>query len=117
MDTLKSADVIIADFPGVTGIKRRPAVVISTMDYHTTVGDVILGAVTTNLTIATTPTDHLIADWAGAGLRRPSAFEFPCNTSTEQSLSSHWVPIIFRLAKGAGMHPQSNISMNTLGFN
>ena len=44
MDTLKSADVIIADFPGVTGIKRRPAVVISTADYHTTVGDVILGA-------------------------------------------------------------------------
>ena len=24
MDTLKSGDVIIADFPGVTGIKRRP---------------------------------------------------------------------------------------------
>lgn len=62
MDTLKSADVIIADFPGVTDIKRRPAVVISTADYHTTVGDVILGAVTTNLIIATTPTDHLIVD-------------------------------------------------------
>lgn len=74
MDTLKSADVIIADFPGVTGVKRRPAVVISTPDYHITVGDVILGAVTTNLTIATPPTDHLIADWAEAGLRRPSAF-------------------------------------------
>ena len=74
MDTLKSADVIIADFPGVTGIKRRPAVVISTADYHTTVGDVILGAVTTNLIIATTPTDHLIVDWTEAGLRRPSAF-------------------------------------------
>ena len=74
MDSLKSADVIIADFPGVTGVKRRPAVVLSTVDYHTTVRDVILGAVTTNLTIATTPTDHLIADWAEAGLRRPSAF-------------------------------------------
>ena len=32
-----------------------------------------LGAVTTN-TAATTPTDYLIADWATAGLRRPSAF-------------------------------------------
>ena len=74
MDTLKSADVIIADFPGVTGVKRRPAVVISTVDYHTAVRDVILGAVTTNLAIATTPTDHLIADWTEAGLRRPSAF-------------------------------------------
>ena len=37
MVLLKFADVIIADFPGVTGIKRRPAVVISTADYHTTV--------------------------------------------------------------------------------
>ena len=74
MDTLKSEDVIIADFPGVTGIKRRPAVVISTTEYHIALEDVILGAITTNLTIATTPTDHLIADWAAAGLRRPSAF-------------------------------------------
>ena len=74
MDTLKPGDVVIADFPGVTGVKRRPAVVISTVDYHTSLRDVILGAVTTNLTIATAPTDHLIANWAEAGLRRPSAF-------------------------------------------
>jgi mRNA interferase MazF len=74
MDTLKSGDVVIADFPGVTGVKRRPAVVISTVDYHTIHRDVILGAVTTNLAIATTPTDHLIANWTEAGLRRPSAF-------------------------------------------
>ena len=74
MDTLKPGDVVIADFPGVIGVKRRPAVVISTVDYHTTLRDVILGAVTTNLTIATTPTDHLIANWTEAGLRRSSAF-------------------------------------------
>ena len=36
MDTLKPGDVVIADFPGVTGVKRRPAVVSSTVDYHTT---------------------------------------------------------------------------------
>ena len=46
MDSLKPADVIIADFPDVTDVKRRPAVIISTVDYYTTVGDVILGAVT-----------------------------------------------------------------------
>ena len=74
MDPLKPGDVVIADFPGVTSVKRRPAVVISTVDYHTSLRDVILGAVTTNLTIATAPTDHLIANWAEAGLRRPSAF-------------------------------------------
>ena len=74
MAPLKPADVIIADFPGVTRTKRRPAVVISTVEYHTALEDVILGAVTTNLSIATTPTDYLITDWTAAGLRRPSAF-------------------------------------------
>ncbi len=56
------------------GVKRRPAVVLSTLDYHAFHRDVILGAITTNLGVATTLTDHLIADWATAGLRKPSAF-------------------------------------------
>ncbi len=30
MATLKPGDVVVADFPGITGVKRRPAVVIST---------------------------------------------------------------------------------------
>lgn len=74
MDSLKPADVVIADFPGVMGVKRRPAVVLSTVNYHTSLEDVILGAVTTNLTIATKPTDHFLIHWREAGLRRPSAF-------------------------------------------
>ena len=74
MVSVKPADVVIADFPGVTGVKRRPAVVLSTTDYHAFHRDVILGAITTNLAVATTPTDYVIADWAMAGLRRPSAF-------------------------------------------
>ncbi len=74
MVPVKPADVVITDFPGVTGVKRRPAVVLSTIDYHVFHRDVILGAITTNLAVATTPTDHLIADWTMAGLRRPSAF-------------------------------------------
>ena len=74
MVSVKPADVVIADFPGITGVKRRPAVVLSTIDYHTFHRDVILGAITTNLAVSTTPTDHLITDWTVAGLRRPSAF-------------------------------------------
>ena len=74
MDTVKPGDVVIADFPGVTGIKRRPAVVLSTTEYHSTHKDVILGAITTNLLIASTPNDHILNDWSSASLRRPSAF-------------------------------------------
>lgn len=74
MGTVKPGDVVIADFPGATGIKRRPAVVLSTVEYHNTHKDVILGAITTNLQIATTQNDHILSDWLSAGLRRPSAF-------------------------------------------
>lgn len=31
---VKSGDVVTVDFPAVTGIKRRPAVVLSSETYH-----------------------------------------------------------------------------------
>jgi mRNA-degrading endonuclease toxin of MazEF toxin-antitoxin module len=34
MILLKPGDVVVVDFPGVTGIKRRPAVVVSSDVYH-----------------------------------------------------------------------------------
>jgi mRNA interferase MazF len=70
----KSGDVITVDFPGVTGIKRRPAVVVSTEEYHDHRPDVIVGLLTSQTQDATAPTDYLLQDWAMAGLHRPSAF-------------------------------------------
>src|SRR5712692_10123158 len=72
--TLKAGNVVVADFPGITGVKRRPAVVVSTDAYHSHRPDVLLGAITTNLAAATTQMDYALSDWAAAGLRRPSAF-------------------------------------------
>src|SRR5947209_6970467 len=66
--------VVTVDFPGVTGIKRRPAVIVSTVAYHAARPDVILAVVTTQTAGATGPTDYLLQDWAATGLRRPSAF-------------------------------------------
>lgn len=66
-------DVIVVDFPGVTGVKRRPAVVLSSTLYHTARPDVIVGLVTSQ-TIALGPTDCELQDWAAAGLRVPCAF-------------------------------------------
>ena len=71
---LKPGDVVAVDFPGVTGVKRRPAVVISTVEYHTHRPDVIVGILTSQTTSATTPLDYLLQDWSAAGLRRASAF-------------------------------------------
>src|SRR5688572_614904 len=67
-------DVVTVDFAGATGIKRRPAVVVSSDLYHTQRPDLILGSLTTNVAAANSSTDCLLQDWAVAGLRSPSAF-------------------------------------------
>jgi mRNA interferase MazF len=66
-------DVVTVDFPGVTGIKRRPAVILSSVTYNTTRRDVIAGLLTTQTT-ALGVTDYILQDWATAGLRVASVF-------------------------------------------
>jgi mRNA interferase MazF len=67
-------DVVTVDFVGTTGVKRRPAVVVSSPLYHAHRPDLILAVLTSQVTTATAPTDYVLQDWAAAGLRRPSAF-------------------------------------------
>ena len=69
-----SGDVIIVDFPGAQGVKRRPAVVLSTAVYHANRPDVLISLLTSNIVAATTPTDYVLQDWSAAGLKQPSAF-------------------------------------------
>lgn len=64
-------DVVTVNFPGALGVKRRPAVVVSTGTYHKTRPDVILGLLTSRVDGATAPTDYLIHDWSKAGLNSP----------------------------------------------
>ena len=66
-------DVVAIDFPGVTGVKRRPALVVSSPVYHVSRPDVVVCLVTSQ-TIAIGPTDYMLQDWAQAGLRVPSVF-------------------------------------------
>lgn len=66
-------DVVVLDFPGVTGVKRRPTVVISSSAYHASRPDLVVGLITSqNLTPG--PTDYVLQDWSQAGLRIPSVF-------------------------------------------
>lgn len=71
---MRPGDVVTADYPGITGVKRRPAVVVSTDAYHQTRPDVIVGVLTSNTGLATQPSDYLLQDWTSAGLHKPSAF-------------------------------------------
>lgn len=45
--TFNPGDIVTADFPGVTGVKRRPVVVLSSTTYHAIRPDVIVGLITT----------------------------------------------------------------------
>lgn len=71
---LEPGNVVTIDFPGVTGIKRRPAVILSSQIYHQNRPDLIVGLITSQTGAAVGLTDYLIADWLAAGLRVPSAF-------------------------------------------
>ena len=57
----------------MTGIKRRPAVVLSSATYQATRPDVIVGLITTQTTDLGA-TDCTLQDWAVAGLRAASVF-------------------------------------------
>ena len=70
---VQSGNVVTVDFPAVTGIKRRPAVVLSSQTYHANRPDVIVGLLTSqtkNLGV----TDYVLQDWQISGLRVPSIF-------------------------------------------
>lgn len=69
----KPGDIVTVDFPGVTGIKRRPAVVLSSATYHAIRPDTIVGLITTQ-TSGLGATDYELQDWAAAGLRVASVF-------------------------------------------
>jgi mRNA interferase MazF len=71
--TYSAGDIVTVDFPGITGIKRRPAVVLSSEVYHSLQPDVIVGLITTQTRVQCV-TDYLLQDWASSGLRVASMF-------------------------------------------
>jgi len=69
-----TGDVVWLEFPGAIATKRRPAVVLSSTEYHAARPDVIVGLVTSQVLKAVASTDCILSDWRSAGLRLPSAF-------------------------------------------
>jgi mRNA interferase MazF len=58
-------------FPDESGEKRRPAVVLSTEDYHRSRQEVVIAAITSNVERLLAG-DHRIVGWQEAGLLFPS---------------------------------------------
>jgi mRNA interferase MazF len=53
-------------------VKRRPAIVISSPEYHSSRQDVIVAAVTSNVARGPLVGDHHLAQWRAAGLPKAS---------------------------------------------
>jgi mRNA interferase MazF len=75
---LRPGDIVVGAFPGALTTKTRPAVVLSTEDYHRHRPDVVVGLITAQVLRPLAPTDCVLADWRQAGLHAASYFRlFP----------------------------------------
>jgi len=59
---LNPGDVVIMNFVGVKETKKRPAVIVSTIQYHSTCPDVVLAVLTKNTNAAVRPSDYVLQD-------------------------------------------------------
>lgn len=73
MTSYKPGDVILVSFvfADESGVKRRPAVIVSSDMYNSRRGEAVIAAITSK-TEHMFVGDHLIADWQEAGLLFPS---------------------------------------------
>jgi mRNA interferase MazF len=80
-------DVVLVPFPFTdqTTTKQRPAVVISSEDYHRERPDIILLAITSQQRLTSNSFDVGVQDWQGAGLLKPSVFK-PLVATIERTL-------------------------------
>ncbi len=71
--TCNRGDVVLVPFPftDLSGIRNRPAVVVSRHSYNMATTDVILAQITGNVQ-SHREGDHQIGEWQQAGLRVPS---------------------------------------------
>ena len=80
-------DIVLVPFPFTdqTGIKKRPAVIVSSAAYNAARRDVIIMAVTSQARPASVIGELHVKDWKGAGLIKPSVIK-PVITTIEKSL-------------------------------
>jgi mRNA interferase MazF len=78
-------DVVLVPFPFTdqTGMKKRPAVVVSSRDYNVSRHDIVIMAITSQIRTPLAFGDAMIANWQDAGLIKTSAFK-PIFTTIEQ---------------------------------
>lgn len=85
MTSYRKGDIVLVnvEFTDRSGSKLRPAVVLSTFDYHQMGRDVVIAPITSNLNTAPHLGDHRIAAWERAGLLVPGVVQAKPSTLDE----------------------------------
>jgi len=80
-------DIVLVPFPFTdqSGVKKRPAVVLSSAAYNEARRDVVIMAVTSQIKSSGTFGEVIIEDWQAASLLKPSAIK-PVFATIEQTL-------------------------------
>ena len=80
-------DVVLVPFPFTdqTGTKKRPAAIVSSGPYNADRRDIVIMAITSQVSTPLGFGEALVADWHGAGLVKESVFK-PIFTTIEQTL-------------------------------
>lgn len=70
-------DVVLVPFPFTdqSAVKRRPAVVVSSLAYHQTCPDLLIVAITSQQSSSLSGGEVQVQDWQGAGLLKPSVLK------------------------------------------
>jgi|JI61114C2RNA_FD_contig_21_10026119_length_495_multi_3_in_0_out_0_2 mRNA interferase MazF len=74
-------DIVLVPFPftNQSGMKKRPALVISPDTYNSTL-DILIGFITSNVNVPNRIGDYHIRDWQISGLPKPSMFRMKLAT-------------------------------------
>ena len=88
----RRGDVVLIPFPytDLSASKTRPAVVVSSDIYHAARSECLLAYVSSQISQADPTIDYVLADWAAAGLLKPS-FVRPKVAAVEPALVVHRV--------------------------
>ena len=83
----KFGEIVLVPFPfsNQSTTKKRPAVVISSADYHEQLPDLLIMAITSQTRTIQTFGETIVNDWQSAGLLKPSIIK-PVITTIEPSL-------------------------------
>jgi mRNA interferase MazF len=94
---LAFGDVVLVPFPFTdqSGMKKRPAVIVSTAGYNVSRRDVVIMAITSQVRTPLGYGEALVHDWEAAGLIKTSVFKPVLPPSTTGSSYESWAT--FRL--------------------